>query len=125
MQKFFKEDERAKEVSYSDRIAILQLETREKVLEKEVTQRLKVNFSKLVNKMDLTSLTPYLKKSLVLTDDELKDLPSGTAGNEALLNLMSSKTPFWTVKFAECLREDPKNQDLAQLLFPPPPGKTR
>lgn len=123
MQKFFKEDERAKEVSYSDRIAILQLETREKVLEMEVTQRFKINSSKLAAKMDLVSLTPYLKKSLVLTEDELKSLPMGTAGNEALLNLMSSKAPLWTVKFAECLREDPKNQELAQLLFPPPPGE--
>ena len=123
VQKFFKEDERRDEISYSDRIAILQLETREKVLEMEVSQRFKVHHSQLVAKLDLNSLMPYLHKSLVLSSDELKDMAPGPAGNEALLKLIGSKTPFWLVKFAECLREDPKNQDLAQLLFPPPPGK--
>jgi len=109
-------------VSYSDRIAILQLETREKVLENEISQRFKVNFGKLEAQFDLQSLKPYLHKSLVLSVEELKETTPGIAGNRAVLKLIESKGPFWLVKFAECLREDPKNQELSKFLFPPPPA---
>ena len=91
------------------------------MLENEVSQRFKVNFDRLVSQLDLQSLKPYLHKSLVLSVEELKEATPGAAGNKTVLKLIESKGPFWLVKFAECLREDPKNQELSKLLYPPPP----
>ena len=108
----------------SDRIEILQLETRGKALEQDVLQRFKVNRTQFMARLDLVALLPFLHKHCVLSKEEEEDVaarPSAEEGNRTLLELMDSKSPFWVVKFAECLKESPEHQTLAELLFPPPP----
>lgn len=107
----------------SDRIEVLQLETRGKMLEQEVHQRFRLNMTQLIAQLNLHALLPHLHKHLVLSEEEEEDItarPVGEEANKALVELIDSKSAFWVVKFAECLKESLEHQELAELLFAPP-----
>lgn len=122
VQMFFKTHPRRDEVSASDRIEILQLETRERVLEKGVLQRLSQHAQRLEEKLNVSELLPNLRKQQVLSEKEAQAL-SGEgldkpAQSKMLLKFVGDKTPFWVVRFAECLRESPEHKHLSELLLP-------
>ena len=126
-QEFFKTHPRRDEVSASDKIELLQLDTRGKQTEQQVMQHLRTHRKRLEEEMDSTELLPHLLKHHVLTEEEEAGLVGGMEGtgrrqerNRALLEVMECKPPFWVVKFAECLRESAKHKHLSQLLLPPP-----
>lgn len=125
VQKFFKEDPRRDEIPSSDKIELLQLETRGKVLEKEVVQRFKINFAELRAGLNGPALLSDLQKHHVLSKEEaaaLIDLRRDRKQcNLKLLEIVEIKPPFWVVKFAECLKESPEHKLLSELLLPPPP----
>ena len=117
---FFKKHPRREEIGASDRIEILQLETRGRLVEQEVLKRFKEHSKKLEDELKASKLVPLLLKHHVLSTEEVEDLSNETPAkqNQMLLKFVSEKTPFWVVRFAECLREIPENAQLSLLLLP-------
>ena len=123
-QKFFKDDPRSDKIASSDRIEILQLDTQGKVYEQEVLRNFQANMHQLIAHVHLPALLPHLHSRLVLSKEEAEVIMARAAGEEAnrtLLELVQSKSTFWVVQFAECLKESPQHQCLTELLFPPSP----
>lgn len=106
----------------SDKIEILQLETRGRVLEQEVLKRFQTHLRQLEEHLDVPDLLPHLQKHHVLSQEEAEELAGGGLEqhqqNQMLLELVESKPAFWVVKFSECLRESSKHKKLAELLLP-------
>lgn len=120
VQVFFKKHPRREEISVSDKIEILQLETRGRFLEQEVLKRFKQHASKLERELQVVELLPHLQKQHVLSVDEVEELSKENVQQQSqvLLKFVGERTPFWVVRFAECLRESPGNKGLSDLLLP-------
>ena len=122
MQVFFKEHPRREEIAVSDKIEILQLETREKAYEQTVMERFEKYSKILEESLQLSELLPSLQKYHVLSPEDVDVLNGERNGqrkkNQLLLKLIREKTPFWVVRFSECLREAPGHGELAKLLLP-------
>lgn len=120
VQVFFKRHPRREEIGVSDKIEILQLETRGRSLEQEVLKQFKQHAAKLEKELQVAELLPHLQKQHVLSADEVEDLSKekGSRQSQMLLECVGEKTPFWVVRFAECLRESPGNKQLSELLLP-------
>lgn len=123
MQKFFKEHPRRKEISQSDKIEILQLETRGKALEQEVFKRFNEHFDRLVKELDVQDLLPYLERHHVLSEEDVLMVSDESLDkshqNRAMLELVKERPAFWAVKFTECMKETGKYKELLELLLPP------
>lgn len=120
VQVFFKRHPRRDEIGVSDKIEILQLETRGRFLEQEVLKCFKRHAQRLQQELEVTELLPRLQKQHVLTADEAEELSKENVKQQSqmLLKFVGEKTPFWVVRFAECLRESPGNKQLSELLLP-------
>lgn len=83
-------------------------------------KRFKQHAKRLEEELKVSELLPHLLKQHVLSAEELEDLSneSPTEQNQMLLKYIGEKTPFWVVRFAECLRESPDNKQLSELLLP-------
>jgi hypothetical protein len=125
VQVFFKHHPRREEISASDRIEILQLETRSRALGSEVVKHLKENARKLEEELKVSELLPLLQKQHILSPEEVEDLSNENPNrqNKMLLKFIGEKTPFWAVRFAETLKESPENKYLSQLLLPGEPAR--
>ena len=70
----------------------------------------------------MSELLPLLQKHHVLSEDEMERVSEEgleqREQNRRLLEAIVSKPSFWVVKFAECLKENPKNRQLSELLLP-------
>lgn len=120
VQVFFKKHPRREEIGASDRIEILQMETRGRLLEQEVLKHFKQHTPKLVEELKVSELLPFLQSQHVLSVEEAEELSreSSDRQSEMLLKCIGEKTPFWIVRFAECLKESPENKRLSELLLP-------
>lgn len=118
MKEFFKHSPRREEVQVSDKIELLQLETREIVAGVELQRRLKINEKRLVAEINLPALLPYLKKQQVVTREETESLQSiePERRNWELLHILVSKEPTFVEKFVDCLKESSEHQNLYDLL---------
>ncbi len=106
----------------SDKIEILQLETRGKALEQEVLQRFEDNRSQLEAGINIPILLPYLIKHNVISEEDAEEFSEDVRGEdpERLLSFIASRPPFWVVKFSECLKESKEHSALSELLLPSP-----
>ena len=117
MNKFFKLNPQQDVISQSDKIEILQLETKEKVIGHDIHQRIVKHRQKLVAEMNLPALLPSLHRHQVITKQEMDylSLLAPSKQNEEFLDLLLSKELSSLVKFVDCLLESPVNKDVGGL----------
>ncbi len=105
----------------------MQLETMRAVTGKSLEQEFDRNRTKLLEGIDLPHLLPPLRKRDVLTAEEAErlDREQPSKQNEQLLEVARAKGGPAILGLLECLREDPKHQELAKLFeVTSGPGKT-
>ena len=117
VKKFFKEHPQRDLISQSDRIEILQLERRDKVIGTEVHQRILRHRDTLVAQINVPALLPSLLKHQVISKQDADYLSETEVQAETLLDLLLDKELSFMVKFAESLKESPVNREVGELLL--------
>ncbi len=105
-------------MSQSDKIELLQLERREKVLGQEVHQRIARHRDTLVAQINMAALLPSLLKHQVISRQDSDYLSQNGEQTDTLLDLILGKELGFMIKFAECLKESPVNREVGELLLP-------
>ena len=104
-------------ISQSDKIEILQLETKEKVIGHDIHQRIIKNRQKLVAQMNLPALFPSLHRHQVISKQEMDYLSQlvPSTQNDEFFDLLLKRELSSLVKFVDCLLESPVNKDIGGL----------
>ncbi len=118
VHRFFREHPDRERVSQSDKIELMQLERKEKVIGQEVHQRIARHRDTLVAQVNVAALLPSLLKHQVISRQDADYLSQTGDQTGILLDLILGKELSFMIKFAECLKESPVNRETGELLLP-------
>ena len=115
---FFKQNPRREKINSSDRIELLQMETRDIGAGVEFQRRIKQHKDQLIAEINYPALLPYLQKQHVLSreDTEFLDSVKPDQRSTDLVHLLETKGPSAAEKFVECLKDCTGHQRLHELL---------